>query len=124
VVDNHPMAIEVVEAVLSDEGYRVIPALSGEEGIRLAREEQPALVILDLLMPDLDGFDVLERLRADPATAEIPVVLLTSKTLSPEERARLSGRVACIAQKGEFNRAAFVTLVRSHAHPVPSPRMP
>ena len=114
-IDNHPMAIEVVEAELAPEGYRVLAALDGETGILLARQEQPSLIVLDLLMPGLDGFAVIERLRADPATAAIPVIILTSKTLSAAERTLLSSQVSVIAQKGEFNRAGFVELIRLHA---------
>jgi CheY-like chemotaxis protein len=70
------------------------------------------LIILDLLMPEVDGFAVVERLRADPATAAIPIVILTSKNLTADEKARLNGEIACLAHKGEFTREAFVELVR------------
>src|SRR5581483_3867916 len=106
VVDNHPMAVEVVEAVLTPEGYRVIAATGGVEGLDLARQIRPSLIILDLMMPDLDGFAVLRQLRADPATAVTPVIVLTSKTLSSEERAELEGLVSAVGQKGAFDRAA------------------
>jgi len=114
-IDNHPMAIEVIEAVLGPEGFQVIPALGGETGLELARREHPSLIILDLIMPDQDGFAVLQRLREDQATAGIPVVVLTSKTLSADERALLAGQVSYIGQKGDFDRAAFIELVRRHA---------
>jgi CheY-like chemotaxis protein len=78
----------------------------------VARQELPALLILDLLMPDLDGFAVLEHLRADPATAAIPIIILTSQSLTPHEKARLHGAMAYLAHKGEFSRLAFVELVR------------
>jgi len=113
-IDNHPMAIEVLEAVLAPEGYHVIPALGGTAGIELARREQPNLIVLDLLMPDPDGIAVLERLRADAATARIPILVLTSKTLSAEERALLDGKVCSIGRKGDFDRATFVALVHQH----------
>jgi signal transduction histidine kinase len=114
VIDNHPMAIEVIEAALTPEGYHVIPALGGEPGIRLAMHEAPRLIILDLIMPDMDGFIVLQRLRAATATADIPVIVLTSKSLSSEERARLAGHVRHIGQKGDFDRSAFLDLVQRH----------
>jgi len=113
IIDDDPMAVELVEAVLQPEGYILLKAMGGEEGIALAQAERPGLILLDLLMPGVDGFAVVERLRADPATAAIPIVILTSKTLSREEKDRLNGQISYLAHKGEFNRAAFVELVRA-----------
>jgi signal transduction histidine kinase/DNA-binding response OmpR family regulator len=110
-IDDDPMALELVDAILSAEGFRVRKAFGGEEGLAAARREVPALIILDLLMPEVDGFAVVERLRADPATAAIPIVILTSKNLTTDEKARLNGEVACLARKGEFSRAAFIELI-------------
>ncbi len=111
-IDDDPMALELIEAVLKPEGYTILKATGGEEGVALARREQPALVILDLLMPEVDGFAVVERLRADPPTADIPIVILTVKSLTREEKERLNGQISYLARKGEFNRAGFVELVR------------
>ncbi|MBA2448877.1 MAG: response regulator, partial [Chloroflexi bacterium] len=111
-IDDDPLAVELVEAVLGPAGYAVLKATSGEEGVALARQEQPALVILDLCMPEVDGFAVVERLHTDPATADIPIVILTSKTMTPEEKGRLNGRISRLARKGEFDRATFLDLVR------------
>ena len=65
-------------ARLKQAGYDVVPAADGEEAIRLARTEAPDLVLLDLIMPKLQGFEVLRRLKADPVTAAIPVVVLSN----------------------------------------------
>lgn len=111
-IDDDPMAIELVEAILTGEGFRVLKAYGGEEGLIVARREMPALIILDLLMPDVDGFAVVERLRADSVTATIPIVILTSKSLTPEEKNRLNGEIAYLARKGEFSRTAFVDIVQ------------
>jgi CheY-like chemotaxis protein len=64
-------------------------------------------------MPGMDGFTVAEQLRADPATAEIPIVVLTSKSVSQEERERLTSHINHLARKTDFNRLEFVQLVRS-----------
>jgi signal transduction histidine kinase/CheY-like chemotaxis protein len=112
-IDDDPMALELVDVILSGEGFQVLKASSGEEGLAAAHLERPALIILDLLMPEVDGFAVVERLRADPATAAIPIVILTSQQLSADEKARLNGAIACLARKGEFTREAFVSLVRN-----------
>ena len=77
----------------------------------LAGSEHPAVILLDLLMPGVDGFSVVEQLRADPATAAIPVVVLTSKTMTAADKRRLNGQISYLARKGEFDRAALVELV-------------
>jgi signal transduction histidine kinase/CheY-like chemotaxis protein len=111
-IDDDPMAIELIDATLKPEGYTVLKAGGGEEGVAVAQREQPALVILDLIMPEVDGFAVVERLHAQPATAAIPIVILTSKSMTTEEKDRLNGRISHLAQKAAFDRTAFVELVR------------
>jgi CheY-like chemotaxis protein len=111
-IDDDPVALELVAAVLGPEGYRVVRAQGGEEGIDVALRERPALVILDLLMPGIDGFEVVEQLQADPRTADIPIVVLTSKAIGEADRERLHSRIAHLAEKGHFSRAEFVQLVR------------
>jgi CheY-like chemotaxis protein len=117
VIDDDPMALELVDTILRSAGFQILKADGGEEGVAVARRETPALIILDLLMPEVDGFMVVERLRADPTTATIPIVILTSKHLTPDEKARLNGQIACLARKGEFSRAAFVEQVRGLLEP-------
>jgi len=75
------------ERVLVKAGYAVVSAADGEEGLRLAREHQPALVLLDIMLPKVSGPDVLKALKKDPATAGIPVMVLTS--LSPKNASQL-----------------------------------
>jgi DNA-binding response OmpR family regulator len=116
-IDDDPMAVELVEAILTGEGFRVLRAYGGEEGLTIARRDRPALIILDLLMPEVDGFTVVEQLRSDPVTTTIPIIILTSKSLTPEEKERLNGKIAYLARKGEFSRAAFVELVRRRMEP-------
>jgi CheY-like chemotaxis protein len=111
------MTVELVEAILSAEGFGILKAYGGEEGLAIAIRERPALIILDLLMPEVDGFAVVERLRGDPATAAIPIVILTNKSLTQDEKERLNGGIALLARKGEFSRAAFVELVRGLLQP-------
>jgi signal transduction histidine kinase/DNA-binding response OmpR family regulator len=111
-IDDDPLAVELIETVLRAEGFTVVGALGGEEGVAAAKAQRPGLIILDLLMPGVDGFEVVDRLRADPATADIPVVILTSKTIEPSDRERLAAHVAHLAAKASFSRAEFVELVR------------
>ncbi len=111
VIDDDPLDLELVEAVLAPEGYSVLRAAGGEEGLALVAREHPAVVLLDLLMPGVDGFDVIHRLRADPATAGVPIVVLTAKDMTSEDRERLAGQIDYVAQKGAFGRQQLVDLV-------------
>jgi signal transduction histidine kinase/CheY-like chemotaxis protein len=111
VIDDDPLDLDLVEAVLAPEGYTVVRAASGEDGVRLVRHEHPLVVLLDLRMPDMDGFEVAERLRADPETASVPIIVLTHMEMTRADRDRLAGRVDHLAQKGDLDRAALVELV-------------
>ncbi len=79
VVEDEEDIAKLVSYTLSGEGYRVIAASSGEKGLELAKEKRPDLIILDLMLPGVDGFTVCRILQKDPATAGIPVVMLTAK---------------------------------------------
>jgi two-component system alkaline phosphatase synthesis response regulator PhoP len=79
VVDDDPHIVRVVEVNLTQEGHRVRSAGDGEAGLAAVAQEPPDLLILDVTMPKLDGFETLKRLKADPATAEIPVIMLTAR---------------------------------------------
>jgi CheY-like chemotaxis protein len=111
-IDDDPVALELVAAVLGPEGYTVLRAEDGDDGVDVALRERPALVIVDLLMPGTDGFEVVERLQADPRTTDIPIVVLTAKVISEADRQRLNSRIAHLAEKGRFSRAELVRLVR------------
>jgi signal transduction histidine kinase/CheY-like chemotaxis protein len=117
-IDDDPMAVELVAAILPGEGFRMLRAYGGEEGLIIARRDIPTLIILDLLMPEVDGFTVVEQLRSDPVTAAIPIIILTSKSLTPDEKERLNGKIAYLARKEVFSRAAFVELVRRLMEPL------
>jgi signal transduction histidine kinase len=111
VIDDDPLDLDLVEALLEPEGYTVVRAASGEEGVRLVRHEQPLVVLLDLRMPDMDGFEVAERLRADPETADVPIIVLTHLEMTRADRDRLAGRVSKLVQKGRLDRAELVELI-------------
>jgi CheY-like chemotaxis protein/anti-sigma regulatory factor (Ser/Thr protein kinase) len=111
-IDDDPFAVELMKAVFETEGWTVLTATDGEEGITIARSRRPSVVVLDLLMPGVDGFAVLEALRSEPTTRSTPVVVLTAKTMTREDRERLSGQISYIAEKGGFDPAVLVELVR------------
>lgn len=81
VVEDNAFNLELVRDVLITAGMRIIEARSGQEALEAAREFSPALILLDIRLPVMDGFAVLERLRADPTTASIPVVALTAQAM-------------------------------------------
>jgi signal transduction histidine kinase/DNA-binding response OmpR family regulator len=121
-IDDDPKAVELLAAVLEPEGFRVLRAYGGEAGIEIARAEQPDLIILDLLMPEVNGFEVLDRLAQSAVTRRLPVILFTLKQLTAEEQQRVQGRIACLAQKEAFNQQEFVGLVKEALQRTPGGR--
>jgi CheY-like chemotaxis protein len=117
VVDDEALSAELVAAMLEPEGYTVLRAEDGEEGLALAAMYRPDVVLLDLLMPGLSGFGVLERLKSDVGTREIPVVILTGKELTAAERAALNGRIAALVTKDGFTRERFLAELRRSIGP-------
>jgi two-component system phosphate regulon response regulator PhoB len=90
VVDDEPDIVALVAFHLARAGYRVSTAASGDEALRAAREERPALVVLDLMLPGISGFDVLERLRAGEQTRDVAVLMLTARRDEPDRIRGLS----------------------------------
>jgi CheY-like chemotaxis protein len=111
-IDDDPMAIELVRASLEPEGWTVLGAATGQEGLTLIRDRKPSAVLLDLLMPGMDGFEVLEALRADPDTKSVPVVILTSMSMTQQDKERLQGRITYVASKTEFDLSGLAGLLR------------
>ncbi len=108
VVDDDPKAVELIGAYLAPAGYRVLSAFGGREGIDVARREHPDLIVLDLMMPEVNGFDVVEALKTDTGTVSIPVVVVTAKLMTAEDRARLNGDVQKVIEKSDFNHGRFI----------------
>ncbi|MDQ3673281.1 MAG: response regulator, partial [Gemmatimonadota bacterium] len=112
VVDDDPKAIELITVRLKGLASIVLTAGGGKEAIQTARRELPDLIVLDLMMPEVSGFDVVAALHEDPATARIPVLIVTAKPVTPEDRFKLNGYVTAIMEKGSFNRERFVSEIR------------
>jgi two-component system phosphate regulon response regulator PhoB len=79
VVDDEPEAVELVEFNLKQSGYAVITAADGAEALKKARGQTPDLIVLDVMLPEMDGFEICKTLRLDPATAKVPILMLTAK---------------------------------------------
>jgi CheY-like chemotaxis protein len=101
-VDDDPEALDVMANMLEPLDFTIIRAGSGEEGIRLARQRVPDLVILDLLMPGLSGFEVVKVLKADLYTRAIPVLVVTAKDMDERDKAALNGDVETVLTKGSL----------------------
>jgi len=112
VIDDDPEAVELIAVRILGLASTVLRALGGREGIAVARQELPDVIVLDLMMPDVNGFDVVEALSDHPDTARIPIVVVTAKQITIEDRARLDGSVTTIVEKTEFSRDRFTAEVR------------
>ena len=117
VVDDDPKAVELLAAYLHGPRYSVSRAHGGKEGIAMAQRERPDLIVLDLMMPEVSGFDVVEVLKDSPETATIPIVVVTAKTLTTQDKATLNGLVAVVLQKATFDHGRFVNEVRRAVAP-------
>jgi CheY-like chemotaxis protein len=104
-VDDDDIARYLLRGLFANSGYRFLEANGGIEGLRVARKSKPNLIILDLQMPNMSGFDVLDTLKRDPETREIPVVIYTSQVLDSEERA-LQAAVDIVPKESRSREAA------------------
>jgi len=112
VIDDDASAVELLATHLHQTGYVVLRANGGRQGIDLAQRFRPDLITLDLEMPGVNGFDVVEALKGNPSTASIPIVIMTAKDLTPADRHQLNGHILNIVGKADFNHARFVSEVQ------------
>ena len=120
VIDDHRPVGMLLENVLRLHGYGVLYAATGGEGLELARREAPALILLDIMMPEMDGYCVGEALKADARTREIPVVFVTARGEAPAvERARSVGGAGFIHKpfKSQQIVAVLGELLRGRGQP-------
>ena len=104
VIDDDRSVIDLVQVILEAEGCTVLKALDGREGLRLAQEEHPDLIILDLVMPEISGFNVAYQLKHNPKTQTIPVIVMTSMEIDDETREQLRGFVVSLMKKSGFTK--------------------
>jgi CheY-like chemotaxis protein len=115
VVDDDPTAVEVIAAFLPAPAYAVVRAYGGREAIALAQRVRPDLILLDLMMPEVSGFEVVEALQRNTDTARIPILVVTAKQITALDRAALNnnpGKVINIVEKVGFNSVRFIAEVR------------
>ncbi len=112
IMDDNPNDALLVRRFLeARKNYRVFQAADGEDGLRQAQERLPDLIIMDLMMPNLDGFGVLQALKGDERTKGIPIIVVSAKDLTDLDRARLRGNIEAIYQKGSLPPRVFVDQV-------------
>jgi PAS domain S-box-containing protein len=112
VVDDDPKAADLIALYLLGLATTVLRAHGGRQAIDAARQELPDLIVLDLVMPEVNGFAVVEALNKLPGTARIPILVVTAKVITAEDRAKLNGCVTMIMEKGDFDRDRFTAEVR------------
>jgi signal transduction histidine kinase/DNA-binding response OmpR family regulator len=111
VVDDDPGAVEIVEKSLKDQNYRIHTAYDGISGLALIKEKRPDVVLLDLMMPGMDGFDVVESIKSDAEICHTPIVIVTAKDLTEADRARLNGKINTLVQKSTASETDLMATV-------------
>ena len=108
VVDDEPAALQLLKRLLAVQPqFKVLDAAGGAQALAMVQVDRPDLVLLDLMMPEIDGFAVLEALKSNPETHDIPVIIVTAKEITAEDRKRLKGQDDGLVQQGHvYGRAA------------------
>ncbi|QDQ25647.1 response regulator [Chitinimonas arctica] len=115
VVDDDPKEVELIAAFLPGPAYAVVRAYGGDEAITLAQRLRPDLILLDLVMPDVSGFEVVDALQSSPNTMGIPILVITAKQITEADRIALNchpGKAIQIVEKAGFSHARFIREVR------------
>ncbi|KMP10938.1 hypothetical protein UR09_04775 [Candidatus Nitromaritima sp. SCGC AAA799-A02] len=108
IIEDDPKQRELLRAVLEPKDFTVDEAEDGKTGLQKVTENQPDAIILDLMMPEMDGFEFLDKFRANPEWESIPVIVVSAKDLTAEEYLRLNGSVQKIFQKGIYSQEELV----------------
>ncbi len=114
IIDDNPRDSRLVRRMLQSSGnYHIIEENSGRDGLKAIYNYHPDLIILDLMLPDMDGFSILSTLQKDLKLREIPVIVFSAKSLSNEERNKLKENIRSIVQKSSINRREFVDIIKN-----------
>jgi CheY-like chemotaxis protein len=112
IVDDDPLAVDLVAVRMEGIAGTILKAHGGQEAIETARSELPDLIVLDLMMPEVNGFDVVAALHEQAETGRIPIIIVTAKHITPQDRTRLNGYVSTIMEKATFDAGRFTAEVR------------
>jgi signal transduction histidine kinase/DNA-binding response OmpR family regulator len=113
IADDDPNVVELLSGLLEPRGFHILKASGGQQAIECAREQAPDLVILDLMMPEVTGFDVVRSLKVEAATKHIPILIVTAKDLTPAEEGSLIRQVDAILQKGALAKEEILQRIDS-----------
>ncbi|MDB4908226.1 MAG: hybrid sensor histidine kinase/response regulator [Gemmatimonadetes bacterium] len=112
IVDDDVQAVDLTAVRLQDMASTILRAYGGLDAIAIAKSECPDLIVLDLMMPDVSGFDVVHALHEDPRTMKIPIVVVTAKRITAKDRSKLNGFVTTVMEKADFDQDVFTSEVR------------
>jgi len=107
-IDDEEISLKIMEAILVAKGFEVLMAQDSRQGLALIFKEKPDLILLDLVMPVMTGFDILVQIRGDPSTKDIPVIVITAKILTEEEKKVLQTQTQTIIEKSNFNKESLL----------------
>jgi threonine synthase len=114
IVDDEPNVRTLIRRILQSQGnYQLSEASNGKDAIEMINREKPSLILLDLMMPDMDGFQVMDALQTKKETKDIPIIVITAKELTPAENKRLKGHIQSLMQKGNFMNDDLLDEVRA-----------
>jgi DNA-binding response OmpR family regulator len=112
IIEDDRLAARILELSLKQDGYQVVTALDGQRGLELAQTQQPDLVLLDVMMPGMDGFEVCSQLRANPMTANLPIVIITVRSQAADKQTASKFGVSGYITK-PFRRAELVATIKA-----------
>ncbi|MBU6391130.1 MAG: response regulator [Planctomycetota bacterium] len=112
VVDDDEKAVKYMSAILENAGFEALKAYSGTAGINLAINSNPDLIILDLMMPEVSGFDVVEKLRIHPTAKGIPIIICSAKDITPADKKKLNGNILVIVKKGSHTKEDLLAAIK------------
>jgi signal transduction histidine kinase len=116
-IEEDQLALAALEIALKNKGYCVLKTGTCEKGIESAMRESPDFIVIDLILPGINGFNVAKRLRSEISIAHIPVLILTSMALSNDDIARLAGKVWRIAEKGSLSTNELIGIIENAVGP-------
>jgi len=115
VVEDDAATSDLMTRLLVKEGYPVVQAGNGRQALACMAEREPRLILLDLMMPEMDGFQFVAKLREKPQWDNVPIIVVTAKTITSEDRLRLNGYVKSVLQKGAYDHHALLSEIRRYA---------
>lgn len=113
IIDDDPKSVELLGTFIASEGYEILKAYGGKDGIDKTFLWKPDLIILDLMMPEVSGFDVVEKLKTTPETNSIPIIVVTAKDLTQADKEKLNHDISLVVKKGHYSRERFLNDIAS-----------